>query len=97
MVGRCRTNSHKAAERHIHSVNGQGSDFYEFYPTSKTQRKFSVMSADQSAAESGVEYSGLYTAGTALLAEHLHLVVHWRVGIMDTGNFCRYVVDGMGG
>ena len=96
MVGRCGTNSHKAAGRHIHPINGQGSDFYGFYPTSKTQRQFPVMSADQSAAESGVEYPSMGSAGFAFLAWYFHMVVCRWFEFMDPGDPCPNVADGMG-
>ena len=54
------------------------------------------MSADQSAAESGVEYPGMGSAGFAFLVGYLHVVVCWRSGVLGIARFGRNVADGMG-
>ena len=54
------------------------------------------MSADQSAAESGVEYHGIGSAGFAFLAWYFHMVVCRWVRFMDPGDPCRNVADGLG-
>ena len=54
------------------------------------------MSVDQSAAESGMERSGLGSDGFAFLAGYLRVVVCWRPGVLGIARLGRNVADGMG-
>ena len=54
------------------------------------------MPADQSAAESGVERSGLDSAGIAFLAGCIHMVVCGRSGVLGIAHSHRDVADGLG-
>ena len=54
------------------------------------------MPADQSAAESGVEHSGLDLAGTAYLTWYQHLVVYRGTAAVDSQTSVGHVVDGVG-
>ena len=54
------------------------------------------MPADQSAAEPGMERSGLDSAGVAFLAGDIRMVVCWRPGVLGIAYSHRDVADGMG-
>ena len=54
------------------------------------------MSADQSAAESGVEYPGMGSAGFAFLVGYLHMVVYWRPVALGIAHSYWNVADGLG-
>ena len=54
------------------------------------------MPADQHAAESGMEHSGLGFASTAFLAGYQHLVVCGGTAAVDPQTFAGNVADGLG-
>ena len=54
------------------------------------------MLADQPAAESGMEHSGVAPAGVAFLVGNLHMVVYWWAGRMGPGDPGGHEADGMG-
>ena len=58
--------------------------------------QLSAVSADQYAAESGVEYTGVDIAGVAFLAGHFHMVVCGRFVFLASEDSCRDVADGLG-
>ena len=54
------------------------------------------MPDDQSAAEPGMERSGLDSAGAAFLAGYIRMVVCWRPGVLGIAHSHWDVADGMG-